>query len=83
MLEGRLVPVGAPVETDPSAVGPLASCGIGAPNPTPCPFGIAVHPSGSLLVTNHAFATMIPSNFTVLDVYVGDKGSPLSKPDLP
>jgi hypothetical protein len=32
---------------------------------------------------NHAFATMIPSNFNVLDVYVGDKGSPLSKPGLP
>ena len=25
----------------------------------------------------------IPANFTVLDVYVGDKGSPLSKPGLP
>ena len=44
---------------------------------------IAFDGHGSLLVTNHAFATGIPSNFTVLDVYVGDKGSPLSKPDLP
>jgi sugar lactone lactonase YvrE len=51
--------------------------------PYDSPANIAFDGHGSLLVTNHAFATMIPSNFTVLDVYVGDKGSPLSKPDLP
>jgi sugar lactone lactonase YvrE len=51
--------------------------------PYDSPANIAFDGHGSLLVTNHAFATGIPSNFTVLDVYVGDKGSPLSKPDLP
>ena len=51
--------------------------------PYDSPANIAFDGHGSLLVTNHAFATMIPANFTVLDVYVGDKGSPLSKPDLP
>lgn len=51
--------------------------------PYDSPANIAFDGHGSLLVTNHAFATMIPTNFTVLDVYVGDKGSPLSKPDLP
>jgi sugar lactone lactonase YvrE len=51
--------------------------------PYDSPANIAFDGHGSLLVTNHAFATMIPSNFNVLDVYVGDKGSPLSKPDLP
>ena len=51
--------------------------------PYDSPANVAFDGHGSLLVTNHAFATMIPTNFTVLDVYVGDKGSPLSKPDLP
>jgi sugar lactone lactonase YvrE len=51
--------------------------------PYDSPANIAFDGHGSLLVSNHAFATMIPTNFTVLDVYVGDKGSPLSKPDLP
>ena len=51
--------------------------------PYDSPANIAFDGQGALLVTNHAFATMIAENFTVLDVYVGDKGSPLSKPDLP
>jgi sugar lactone lactonase YvrE len=51
--------------------------------PYDSPANVAFDGHGSLLVTNHAFATGIPSNFTLLDVYVGDKGSPLSKPDLP
>ena len=51
--------------------------------PYDSPANIAFDGRGSLLATNHAFATGIPANFTVLDVYVGDKGSPLSKPDLP
>jgi sugar lactone lactonase YvrE len=52
-------------------------------SPYDSPANIAFDGQGSLLATNHAFATGIPANFTVLDVYVGDKGSPLSKPDLP
>ncbi len=57
---------------------------LGSPiNPYDSPANIAFDRQGSLLVINHPFATMDPSHFTVLDVYVGDKGSPLSKPDLP
>jgi sugar lactone lactonase YvrE len=51
--------------------------------PYDSPANIAFDGHGSILLTNHAFATMIPSHFNVLDVYVGDKGSPLSKPELP
>ncbi|HEX8845311.1 MAG TPA: hypothetical protein VF791_11735 [Pyrinomonadaceae bacterium] len=48
--------------------------------PYDSPANIAFNKHGSALVTNHAFATMIPSNFTVLDVFVDDKESPLVKP---
>ncbi|HEX8557183.1 MAG TPA: SMP-30/gluconolactonase/LRE family protein [Pyrinomonadaceae bacterium] len=64
-------------------VGRLGNAAPGAVFPYDSPANIAFDGHGSLVITNHAFATMIPSNFTVLDVYVGDKGSPLSKPDLP
>jgi sugar lactone lactonase YvrE len=69
---------------DPSGaeVGRLQNAAPGAISPYDSPANIAFDGHGSLLVTNHAFATMIPSDMTVLDVYVGDKGSPLSKPDL-
>ena len=68
---------------DGSEVGRLTNAAPGDIAPYDSPANIAFDGHGSLVVTNHAFATMIPSNFTVLDVYVGDKGSPLSKPDLP
>jgi hypothetical protein len=64
-------------------VGRLANAAPGMVSPYDSPSSIAFDGHGSALVVNHAFATMIPSNFNVLDVYVGDKGSPLSKPDLP
>jgi sugar lactone lactonase YvrE len=67
---------------DGSEVGRLANAAPGMVSPYDSPANIAFDGHGSMLVTNHAFATMIPSNFNVLDVYVGDKGSPLSKPDL-
>jgi sugar lactone lactonase YvrE len=51
--------------------------------PYDSPANIAFNNKGSLLVTNHAFATMLPSQFTVLDVWVNDKASPLAKPLLP
>jgi sugar lactone lactonase YvrE len=51
--------------------------------PYDSPANIAFNNKGSLLVTNHAFATMLPSQFTVLDVWVDDKASPLDKPLLP
>jgi len=51
--------------------------------PYDSPANIAFNQRGSLLATNHAFATMLPQQFTVLDVYVNDSASPLAKPDLP
>jgi sugar lactone lactonase YvrE len=64
-------------------VGRLANAAPFDNAPYDSPANIAFDGHGSLLLTNHAFATMIPEHFQVLDVYVGDKGSPLSKPDLP
>ncbi len=64
-------------------VGRLKNAAPGMISPYDSPANIAFDGHGSILLTNHAFATGIPSHFTVLDVYVGDKGSPLSKPDLP
>ena len=51
--------------------------------PYDSPANAAFGKQGSLLLTNHAFATMIPSNFTVLDVFVDDKESPLVRPSIP
>jgi sugar lactone lactonase YvrE len=68
---------------DGSEVGRLQNAAPGMVSPYDSPANIAFDGHGSLLVSNHAFFTMIPANFTVLNVYVGDKGSPLSKPDLP
>jgi len=51
--------------------------------PYDSPANIAFNKNGAALLSNHAFATGIPSNFTVLDVFVDDKKSPLVKPDLP
>lgn len=68
---------------DGSEVGRLSNAAPGLINPYDSPANIAFNGHGSLLVTNHAFATMIPSQFTVLDVYVGDNADPLAKPELP
>ena len=51
--------------------------------PYDSPANIAFNGKGSILLTNHAFATGLPSQFTVLDVYVGDTASPLAKPLVP
>ena len=51
--------------------------------PYDSPANVAFGKQGSILLTNHAFATMIPSNFTVLDVFVNDKESPLVRPTIP
>jgi len=51
--------------------------------PYDSPANIAFNKHGSLLLSNHAFATGVPSNFTVLDVFVDDKESPLVRPNLP
>ncbi len=51
--------------------------------PYDSPANVAFDGTGSLLVSNHAFATNLPSHFTVLDVFVGDTASPLERPNLP
>jgi hypothetical protein len=38
---------------------------------------------GSLLVSNHAFATLIPSNFAVLSAFVDDRECKLVRPNIP
>jgi sugar lactone lactonase YvrE len=71
------------LDTSGSEVGRLANVAPGDIAPYDSPANIAFNGHGSLLTTNHAFVTMIPSHFNVLDVYVGDTASPLAKPDLP
>ena len=51
--------------------------------PYDSPANIAFGKSGTIVLTNHAFATLIPANFTVLDVFVDDKESPLVRPSIP
>lgn len=53
--------------------------------PFDSPANIAFDGAGNLLVTNHAFATgfVMPHQFQVLKVYVGDTASPLSEPLVP
>ena len=51
--------------------------------PYDSPANIAFGKDGTILLTNHAFATMIPANFTVLNVFVDDKESPLVRPSIP
>jgi sugar lactone lactonase YvrE len=51
--------------------------------PYDSPANAAFDKHGSLLLTNHAFATMIPSNFTLLSVFVDDKEAPLIRPNIP
>jgi sugar lactone lactonase YvrE len=51
--------------------------------PYDSPANIAFDRHGSLLVINHPFATMDPSHFTVLDVYVNDKEHSLVRPNVP
>jgi sugar lactone lactonase YvrE len=50
--------------------------------PYDSPANIAFDGKGSILVTNHAFVTGVtnPEQFTILDVYVADKGLPLHRP---
>jgi sugar lactone lactonase YvrE len=49
--------------------------------PYDSPANAAFDGRGALLLTNHAFFTMIPANFTVLSVFVNDKASPLLRSD--
>jgi sugar lactone lactonase YvrE len=53
--------------------------------PYDSPANIAFDGTGRMLVTNHALVTGVtnPAQFTVLDVWVDDAGSPLEMPLLP
>ena len=53
--------------------------------PYDSPANIAFDNHGAIKVTNHAFVTGAanPAQFTILDVFVNDKESPLAKPLLP
>ena len=53
--------------------------------PYDSPANIAFDGKGSILVTNHAFVTGVtnPEQFTILDVFVNDTGSPLEMPAIP
>lgn len=51
--------------------------------PYDSPANLAFDGVDSLFVINHAAITNLPTHFTLLDVYVGDVGSPLEYPTLP
>lgn len=84
------VALAAPFNSGVSILGPNATevarltNPVGSPIfPYDSPANVAFSKQGSLLLTNHAFATMIPSNFTLLDVFVDDKEQPLVRPNIP
>ena len=84
------VALAAPFNSGVSILAPNASEAARLTNPVGSPIfpydspaNVAFNKQGSLLLTNHAFATMIPSNFTVLDVFVDDKEFPLVRPSIP
>lgn len=54
-------------------------------SPYDSPANIAFDGKGSMLLSNHAFATgpTNPEQFAVLDVFVDDRGAPLARPKLP
>jgi sugar lactone lactonase YvrE len=54
-------------------------------SPYDSPANIAFDGKGSMLLSNHAFATgpTNPDQYAVLDVFVDDRGAPLARPKLP
>ena len=50
--------------------------------PYDSPAHLAFDGTGSVVVTNHAVFSMNPAHFAVLDVFVGDRGAPLFRPNL-
>lgn len=84
------VALAAPFNSGVSILGPNANevarltNPVGSPIfPYDSPANIAFGKQGTILLTNHAFATAIPANFTVLNVFVDDKEEPLVKPSIP
>ncbi len=87
--QGKLyVTLAAPFNSGISILGPDGTEVARLTNPTDptfpydSPANIAFDGRGSLLVTNHAFATMNPAHMTVLEVYVNDKAGRLFKPEF-
>ena len=64
--EGRLTAIGSPIETDPQAAGPFTACLPGQSSGTgPCPWGLALSPSGDWLYIAN-FGSNTVSVFRVL-----------------
>lgn len=63
----------------------LSNPALSPSSPYDSPANIAFNGKGSILLTNHAFATgaVDPSQFSVVEVWVDDKASPLAKPIVP
>jgi 6-phosphogluconolactonase (cycloisomerase 2 family) len=72
---GRLTRIGTPVETDPSAPGPFSPCLLDIASP--CPFGLAVAPSGRRLYV----ANVGSNTISVFNIHpngeLGRLGSPV------
>ncbi len=66
-------------------VGRLSNPALSPVAPYDSPANIAFNGHGSILLTNHAFVTGVldPGQFSVVDVFVDDKESPLVKPNIP
>lgn len=47
------------------------------------PASLAFTNEGSLLITNHAFFDPEPSHSSLVELFVGEKGAPLARPDIP
>lgn len=63
----------------------IANAPLSPVSPFDSPANLAFDGLGNVLVTNHAFATglLLPDQFQVLRVYVGESGSPLALPLVP
>lgn len=71
------------LRTDGSEEARLSNALLSPTVPYDSPANLAFDGSGAAFVTNHAFATNLPSHFTVLRVFLGDAGLPLYQPFLP
>lgn len=62
--------------------GPATSPGGSIPFDAPASIAF-IDSTKSIVVTNHALFSAIPQNFAVIDVFVGEKGDKLERPELP
>lgn len=57
--------------------------GASSPVPFDAPASVAFDGKGSILITNHALFSGIPSHFALLKTFVNDDEDPLERPELP